>query len=167
MTLGIFDDLGNNPTPSPVYPYDPIPESIMQEAQSEHFIEANRFAKWHERRHKKSRIEMAWMEIPYRFGTKLSAFLLPGALQAQLPSAALKATAPTMSATLGLGTKEETEENSSCDSSFVLGKNIFWTKNMFGFFATFVNFITLLFSYRVLFLYHKRLGWGDFVKSGT
>lgn len=68
---------------------------------------------------------MAWMEIPYRFSTKLSPFLLPGALQAQVPSIALKATAPTTSATLGLGTKEETEENSSCDSSFVLDTNIF------------------------------------------
>lgn len=71
---------------------------------------------------------MAWMEIPYHFGTKLggvSPFLLPGALQALLPSTVLKATAPTTSVTLGLGTKKETEENRSCDSSFVLGKNIF------------------------------------------
>lgn len=67
---------------------------------------------------------MPWMEIPYCFGTKLgglSPFLLPGALQAQLPSTVLKATALTTSATLGVGAKEETEENSSCDSFFCSG----------------------------------------------
>lgn len=43
--MKFFDYLGNNPRPSPVYPCDLRPESIMQETQSEHFIEANRFAK--------------------------------------------------------------------------------------------------------------------------